>query len=80
MGTNVNISLLALNAARLVAYFYNEGTSATNVKLGATATGTSYSLRMVGTSFYELPTPVYSGIIDAIWDASTGTMHITEVT
>ena len=80
IGTNVNITLLAANTNRRGAYFYNEGTAACYVKLGTTATIGSFTVQMLGTSFYELPTPVYSGIIDGIWTANTGTMHITEIT
>ncbi len=80
VGTNVNINLLAVNTARRGAYFFNEGTTVCSVKLGTTATAGSFTVQMSGTSLYELPTPVYSGIVDGIWTVSTGTMHVTEVT
>ena len=80
VGTNVNITLLAANTSRRAAYFFNEGTAVCSVKLGTTATAGSFTVQMVGTSLYELPTPVYSGIVDGIWTVSTGTMHVTEIT
>jgi len=51
------------------------------VKLGATASTTSFSYRLLANQTLELPNPVYTGAIDAIWESSpTGSMRITEIT
>lgn len=75
---NTNQTLLASNASRRGASFYNESTENCLVKFGATASATSYTVRMTPLSYYELPQPVYSGVIDGIWDATAGAMRVTE--
>lgn len=74
-----NVTLLSLNANRAMASFFNDSTSAAYVKLGATASTSSFTIKMAANSFYELPLPVYTGIIDCIWDSATGNMRITEI-
>jgi hypothetical protein len=51
------------------------------VKLGGTASITSYSYKLQPNSTLELAQPVYTGVVDAIWETSpTGAMRVTELT
>ena len=51
------------------------------VKFGATATVTSFSVKIPSDALYEMAAPIYTGQIDAIWTAdSTGAARITELT
>ena len=71
-------SLLAANLSRKGAYFFNESTAILYLKFGATASVTSYTVQIVPSGYYELPTPVYSGAIDGIWASANGAVQITE--
>jgi hypothetical protein len=62
-----SVTVLASNTARLGATLYNDSASPVNVKLGATASATSFALRMSPGGYYEVPFG-YQGVIDAIWD------------
>lgn len=76
-----NTAILSANASRRQAVLYNDCDKAVYVKLGTTASTTSFSYRLLPNQTLELPTPVYTGAIEAIWDASpTGAMRITEIT
>lgn len=76
-----NTVLLASNASRRQAVLYNDCDKAVYVKLGTTASNTSFSYRLQPNQTLELPTPVYTGAIDGIWDSSpTGSMRVTEIT
>jgi hypothetical protein len=76
-----NTVLLASNASRRQAVLYNDCDKAVYVKLGTTASSTSFSYRLQPNQTLELPTPVYTGAIDGIWDSSpTGSMRVTEIT
>lgn len=78
--SNSNVTLLASNAARRMAMFYNDVDKAAYLKLGATASTSSFTVKMLPGAYYELPLPCYTGIIDALWDVSgTGSMRITEL-
>jgi len=73
-----NVTLLASSATRLGAAFYNDSSSAMYLKLGATSSTTSFTVKLVAGAYYEIPGPhVYSGIVDGIWDTATGTCRIT---
>ena len=76
------MSLLASTAGRKGAYFFNDSDQALYLKLGATASATSFTVKVAAAGFYELPTsPVYTGAVDGIWAAnSTGAVRITELT
>jgi hypothetical protein len=48
------------------------------VKFGATATSSSYTVKMASDSYYEFPEPVYTGIVDGIWASANGAARCTE--
>jgi len=72
--------LLAANANRKQAIFYNDSDKTAYVKLGTTASSSSFSYFLTAGSHLELPKPIYTGRIDCIWAAGpTGNMRITEM-
>lgn len=83
--TNVNdtassTTLLAANTARKGATIWNDSTAILYLKLGATASTTSFTVKLNQDDYYEVPFG-YTGIIDGIWasDAS-GAARIVEFT
>lgn len=77
-GSASNVSLLAANAARLGATIFNDSSALLYVKLGVTASTSSYTVQMVAGSYYELPYD-YTGAVDGIWASATGNARITEL-
>ncbi len=77
-----NVTLLALNAARLGAMVFNDSISDLWLKFGATASATSFTVKILAGGYYEFPTPIYTGRVDGIWNAAdaTGAARITEMT
>lgn len=75
-----SVTLLALNTSRLGASIYNDSLQTLYLKLGATASAASFTVKISSNGYYELPTPVYTGIIDGIWDVASGNARITELT
>lgn len=73
-----SVTLLALNAARRGATIYNDSSALLYLKLGATASTTSFTVKMAAESYYEVPTG-YSGVIDALWASATGSARISEI-
>lgn len=81
--TRVNASITAVvlsaaNPTRKTAILWNDSTSTVNIKFGSAASMTDFTWRIGPQSGYELPAPVYVGIISGIWDAANGAMQITE--
>lgn len=77
-GSASNVTLLAANASRKMTMIYNDSTSDLYVKLGATASTSSFTVKLVANAYYELPLPVYTGIIDGIWTVAVGSARMTE--
>lgn len=77
--TTSSTSVLASNTSRLGATFYNEGSSDCYLKLGATASTTSYSVKISSGGYYELPFR-YTGAIDGITSTGTAQLRVTELT
>lgn len=74
-------SLLASNAARKNAVFYNDSTAILYLKLGATASTTSFTVQVPSQGYFEMPIgKMYTGAIDGIWSAVNGSVRITELT
>ena len=77
--TASNVTILAANANRLGATVYNDSTSILYLKLGATATTTDYTVKLLPDDYYEIPAK-YAGIIDGIWSAdASGAARVTEL-
>lgn len=74
-----NVTLLSSNANRLGATIYNDSTAVLYVKLGATASTTSFVTKLYQDDYYEVPFN-YTGIIDGIWASATGAARIVEFT
>lgn len=79
-GSASNVTLIAANVSRIGAIIYNDSSSALYVKFGATASTSSYTYKVSGGGTLEFPEPVYTGIVDGIWDTATGNARVTEIT
>lgn len=76
-----SVTLLASNANRKGAYFYNESVFLLYIAFAATAATSAYTVQVPAGCFYEMPTnPVYQGAIAGIWNFVNGNVRITELT
>lgn len=75
-----NVTLLASNSNRIHAAFYNDSGATLYLKFGATASTTSFTVKLLKDAYFELPEPAYTGIIDGIWSSASGAVRVTEVT
>lgn len=74
-----NVTLLAANVARVGATFFNDSTELLYLKLGSTATTSSFTVKVNPQGYYELPSG-YAGIVDGIWAADgSGAARVTEL-
>lgn len=74
-----SVTLKAANGDRLGLVIYNDSTANLFVKLGVTASATSFTHKMAGGGMYEVPFS-YVGVVDAIWDVANGAARVTELT
>jgi len=71
-------TLRAANSSRKGLSIFNDSTAILYVKLGATASNSSFTIKMAAGSYYELPFN-YTGIIDGVWAAANGSAYVTEI-
>ena len=74
-----SVTLLASNTAARVRTCFNDSTANLFLKFGATASTSSFTVKIAAGGYYEFPQPLYSGIVDGIWDAANGNARLTEV-
>lgn len=82
VANNVSVTLLAANASRLGALVVNDDPAVVClIKYGAVASASSYTVRLMPNDSFQLPSPCYTGRIDAIWaSAPSGNARVTELT
>lgn len=78
--TTSSTTLLSSNTSRKQATFYNDGGGTVYLKFGSTASTTSFTIRLQDNDYYELPYPIYNGIITAISASGSRTIRVTELT
>jgi len=73
--------LLAANSARQGLILVNTDANNVKIKYGTTASATSFTAIVPANGgIWEMPYPVYTGRIDAIWDADgAGSLYATEM-
>lgn len=74
-----SVTLAGVNVARLGLSIYNDSVATLYVKLGTTASATSFTLLMQPSSYYEVPFK-YTGRVDGLWATASGSARITEFT
>jgi hypothetical protein len=72
-------TLAALNVNRKGLYLYNDSTANCYVKFGATASLTSFTVKLFSTDTFIMEPPVYTGVVDYICDAASGSMEVNEL-
>lgn len=75
--TGSSVTLAASNTDRKGLYIFNYSGGTIHVKLGTTASSTSFTVEMVDNAYYELPQPIYTGIVTAI--GTSGDVSVTEI-
>lgn len=78
-GSAVSVTLLASNASRLGASFYNDSSAILYLRCQAAASTANFTVKLFAEDFYELPFG-YTGIVDGIWALAVGNCRVTEHT
>jgi hypothetical protein len=72
--------LLASNTSRKGLILYNSDANTAYVKYGTTASATDFTVPIAPSGYWEMPQPIYTGRIDAIWAADgSGSLFYTEL-
>jgi hypothetical protein len=79
IASTTNQTVVAANPNRKGLILFRSGTGTAYIKFGATATSTDYTVQLTNNTVYELPNPIYTGIIDVIFSGTAGTLKITEI-
>lgn len=69
--------LLAAQGGRNMATITNESAAILYVKFGNTASATDYTVPLAAGAYYEVPLPIYGGLITGILASGTGNAQVT---
>ncbi len=58
--------------------FYNDSPNYLYLRCNAAASTTLFQVRLEPYQYYELPQPIWGGLIYGIWSGSTGAVRVTE--
>lgn len=75
-----NVTLLASSSARKGCIVFNDSTAALYMKFGATASTSSFTVKIAAGGYWEMaftPHGIYYGIIDGIWASANGNAYVT---
>lgn len=76
-----SVTLKAANSARNGLIVFNDADVALYLKYGATASASSFTVKIAAGGYWEMPEPIYAGVVDGIWASSpTGSARVTELT
>lgn len=76
-----SFTVLAANPSRRGAMIFNDAATNVYIAMAATASTTAYTYQLqAGVGYYELPAPVYKGLITGIASSATGNLRVTELT
>lgn len=78
-GSAASVTVLASNANRVAATFFNDSTANAYLAAAASASATTFTKKLLPGDFFVLPA-WYTGIVTALWDSATGNMRVTEFT
>lgn len=73
------VTLFAATGSVATRKVTNASTATLYLKYGSGAALNSYTAPIGPGGYYELPQPVYSGLVTGIWDAANGSAYCTEV-
>ena len=73
-------TVAASNDGRRGLIVVNDSVETLYLKFGATASTTSYTVMLCPGETFQMTAPIYTGIIDGIWSAASGTARVTEIT
>lgn len=74
-----NVTLLVANSSRRGCSIYNDSSATLYLKLGVTASTSSFTVKLFTDDYYDV-SPSYTGQIDGIWSSATGSARIVEFT
>lgn len=74
-----NVTVFASNSSAKGRTVFNDSTANLFLILGATASATSFTIKIAAAGYYEVPYS-YTGQVDGIWDVANGFARITELT
>lgn len=75
-----NQTLAAADSTRRGLMVFNDSDKDLYLKYGATASTTSFTVRIAAGGYWEMHQPIYLGIIDGIWATGpTGSARVTKL-
>ena len=73
------VTVLAANTSRKGVIIYNDSTQVLYLKFGATASTSSFTYYLAAAATWEMPAPLFTGVLDGIWASANGNARVSEL-
>lgn len=78
--TSSTVVIASGNLSRMGLTVYNDSNGQLYLKLGSGATTSAFTVKLVANAYYEVPFPVYTGVVTGVWaTAGSGNAMVTEL-
>jgi hypothetical protein len=74
-----SVTLKAANAGRRGLIIFNDSTQVLYAKYGASASATSFTVKIAAGGYWEMPLPIFQGVVDGLWASADGNARVTEI-
>jgi hypothetical protein len=78
--SETSVLLLASNAVRKTALFFNNSEKDLYIKYGSASTTSNFTVKLLPGAYFEMPYPCYTGAIYGVWNTKNGNAMVTECT
>ena len=76
---NENILLMGADTTMRERLLFNHATATLYLKYGSVATESDYTIAIPPKSYFEFPTPIYTGRVDGRWVTASGWAQVTQI-
>lgn len=73
-----SVTLFASNSAAKGRFLTNDSSSSLYLAYASTATTSAYTVLIPANGYWEMPQPVFTGIVSGIWVSAVGNARLTE--
>jgi hypothetical protein len=77
--STATITLAASNTSRKGLVVYNNSTSDMYLKYGSGGNPNDFTVKILAGGYWEMPAPIYTGIVTGAWDSVNGNAKVTEI-
>lgn len=78
-GNTSTTNILSASTGRVHASVFNHSNASLYLKFEGVATINDFDVKLSSGSYFELPKPIYQGVVNGVWDSANGFAMILDM-